>query len=457
MTAKSEKHGIIFARGDFEYSLYLALARGQKERGGKSAFGLKVAVDGLTTSPRGLSYRPCCMVERGCYNYRWPFNEFCLHVDKPVSATTTPHVGDISSDISHHCICPGVCGDLEDGRVYPSVGTFSLLSFVKDGVLYQVLRLSPRCQPNEAAERAELILTIESPMRLQSFCGLNKRDSKRQEVPLRKCDNDEHRACLCGSLPSKTGAAGTGIHWQAELFNIDVSDGTRISIPLRRLKGRQEKKDHCSKTGDGFDSLPRFKADIPPIDISNPHVYIARYRILELSTDSSPSFPPMPSHTEISEFVRNGPPEAPGTSAMWQYIFDSRQEKMDSISELCEGSVVGRCLEKILDVDIVPATVPRQPPSKATSLSSRASSSPSGANPSASEATLFPSAVPSRSFKATASSSNASPSLKAQSELLVDQGTAKSLGTAPETTPSPSLALVSNMFLKANVDLKSLL
>jgi hypothetical protein len=44
MTARSDKHGILFARGDFEYSLYLSLARGQRERGEKSAFGLQVTV-----------------------------------------------------------------------------------------------------------------------------------------------------------------------------------------------------------------------------------------------------------------------------------------------------------------------------------------------------------------------------------------------------------------------------
>lgn len=44
MTAPSDDHGLVFARGDFEYSLYLALARGQKQKGGKSAFGLKIAL-----------------------------------------------------------------------------------------------------------------------------------------------------------------------------------------------------------------------------------------------------------------------------------------------------------------------------------------------------------------------------------------------------------------------------
>jgi hypothetical protein len=55
MTTPSDEHGIIFARGDFEYSLYLALARGQKERGGKSSFGLKVASsDEFATDPVSL-------------------------------------------------------------------------------------------------------------------------------------------------------------------------------------------------------------------------------------------------------------------------------------------------------------------------------------------------------------------------------------------------------------------
>lgn len=52
MTAPSDEHGIVFARGDFEYSLYLSLARGQQERGGKSSFGLKVvSSDEFANSP----------------------------------------------------------------------------------------------------------------------------------------------------------------------------------------------------------------------------------------------------------------------------------------------------------------------------------------------------------------------------------------------------------------------
>lgn len=52
MTAPSKDHGLVFARGDFEYSLYLALARGQKKSGGKSAFGLKLEISDEFASDR---------------------------------------------------------------------------------------------------------------------------------------------------------------------------------------------------------------------------------------------------------------------------------------------------------------------------------------------------------------------------------------------------------------------
>ena len=42
MTVPSKDHGLVFVRGDFEYSLYLSLARAHKTSGGSSAFGLKL-------------------------------------------------------------------------------------------------------------------------------------------------------------------------------------------------------------------------------------------------------------------------------------------------------------------------------------------------------------------------------------------------------------------------------
>ncbi|KAK4102630.1 hypothetical protein N658DRAFT_495342, partial [Parathielavia hyrcaniae] len=112
MTARSDRHGIVFARGDFEYSLYLSLARGQRDRGGKSAFGLQVAEPDPSEEPRP-HYVLGPIIERGCYNYRWPYTAFCLHVVDRSQPFTEPS----------------------------KTGTCSMLSFVRNGVVYQLLRI----------------------------------------------------------------------------------------------------------------------------------------------------------------------------------------------------------------------------------------------------------------------------------------------------------------------------
>lgn len=375
MTTPSDEHGIIFARGDFEYSLYLALARGQKERGGKSSFGLKVASsDEFASNPvslerpvlaaqpmithtqqNGPRYRPCCMIERGTYNYRWPFNEFCLHIDN--SSPSSPAQGETDSKWTS-CICPVGCREVDPcgGRSIVPVGTFAMVSFIRGGVLYQLLRLDPRHQgaDNERTEKAELILTIEGPMRLQSFRRLNRR-SKEGEIVLCECKKHSDSACLVGTLDGST------IHWQAELFQFDSSSGrpaTRVS--LKPLKDDKEKKDHCFKTDDNLESLPRFQAELAEIDADSCHVFVAAFRLVDETSPTYSNPIEMPPHEAIRDFLLSGCSEARGTASMWRSIFSERQENLECISELCEENIVGRCLEKILSVDVVPARVPQE-------------------------------------------------------------------------------------------------
>lgn len=496
MTAKSETHGVIFARGDFEYSLYLALARGQKESGGKSTFGLKIDTSKeLATDRDAARYRSCCMIERGCFNYRWPFNEFCLHVDnlktaEPPVSNAGRSVGEQrepSSNLSR-CICPKGCGHAVGRKTTTTpVGSFSLLSFVKEGVLYQVLRLAPRCQSSKTARTAELTLTIESPMRLQSFSRLNQGDNQ-EEVTLGKCE--DHDACLSAFLPTSSAKEGSTVHWQAELFQMDVGnpENTSTPVPLKCLEGPHDsKKDHCFKTGDDFDSLPRFKADLSSLDIRDTYVFVARYRISESTAGNAGNSPSEPLHQNIADFVLNGEVGAPGTGPMWQSIFNCTQEYMDCVSELCEGSVVGRCLEKILGVDVVPATIPGIPPAtppgpSPESLSGRPPQetilfqpkpSPSlpSTTPRTSDVTLVtlppfkPSSSPTETVcdqRATSATppEEMNPS-STQTRLLPDPANVAKPSPASKHTPAlpqaSPLALVSNMFLKANVDLKSLL
>ncbi|KAM7197469.1 hypothetical protein V8F20_006614, partial [Naviculisporaceae sp. PSN 640] len=352
MTAPSDVHGLVFARGEFEYSLYLALARGQKEKGGKSAFGLKIAlVDELARDKEGPRFRPCCMVERGCFNYRWPFNEFCLHIDQKRPGFLPPASTRIGSDPT---------APTTIGAASLPVGTCSLLSFVKDGVLFQVMRLNSGCQPG-MSRTAELLLTVEPPMRLQSFRRLNDPDSKATEVGLKRCS--KHDACVAGLLPLATKEGlKSDMHWQAHLYKLEEDTLQATEIDLKPLDNDKAKKDHCFKTKDDFDSLPRFQADLALLDTTSPHVFVAAFHLFEVKDGKIvvPFNSSQVSHAVISKFVRNGEDEAPGTASLWQTTFNNRQDKMDCVSELCEGNVVGRCLEKILRVDLVPAKIPRR-------------------------------------------------------------------------------------------------
>ncbi|RYP67448.1 hypothetical protein DL771_007226 [Monosporascus sp. 5C6A] len=341
MTAPSAQHGILFALGDFEYSLYLSLARGQRERGGKSTFGLKVAsssnFDANTTGPRFLLGS---VVERGCYNYRWPFNEYSLHVDRPVVEPIVRagiNTGNTDSQ-----------GGKTRKREQIEVGTCAMVSFMMDGVLYQVLRLDYQCQPGarsceKVPDGTELTLTMDGPMRAQSFPNLNQ--------PNNSMTTD---VVSIGSLHPKyiNAASFSGengmVYWQATLSEFDVGSRDYKEI---QLEISHEKKDHCSKhSGKNF---PLCTARLRPNVTSGPHIFVATFRICEDN-----AAPPITArnllYVDIFKSMVIGPQNELATGAMWQSIFYKRQEGTEFFSELCEVNIVARCLEKILDVDLVP-------------------------------------------------------------------------------------------------------
>ena len=249
------------------------------------------------------------------------------------------------------------------GRLSKPAGTVSLLSFIKDGVLYQMLRTSPGYQSSTKDGTAELLLTVEPPMRLQSFRQLNYVHSRESEVGLRGCKI--HKACLTASLPVGDVPKPTGrmpnMHWQAQLFKLDLgSCGTEVIMIELNKEREEERKDHQFITVDDLEPLPRFQAHLTALDVNKPHVFLASFRLFEYHGETIAGVAePTLSHGAVSHFIRNGVPQAPGTATMWESIFNARQDRRQEITELCEGSIVGRCLEKILCVDLVPATIPQ--------------------------------------------------------------------------------------------------
>jgi hypothetical protein len=104
LTAPYDGCGFVAVKGDFEASLDSIIARAQRPRGGKATFGIKVP-DPPTDRPN--LYLSLGKIEaKGTFNHRWPFNRFALERDEE------------------------------------RIGSCSMFSCVKDGTLYQVVRLS---------------------------------------------------------------------------------------------------------------------------------------------------------------------------------------------------------------------------------------------------------------------------------------------------------------------------
>ncbi|RYP42700.1 hypothetical protein DL767_000069 [Monosporascus sp. MG133] len=366
MTAPSKKHGIVFARGDFQYSLYLSLARGQRERGGKSTFGLKLEsssgpddavspsheIEALvepisnTSLQSGARLYLGSMVERGCYNYRWPFNQYSLCVNRSLvqkdgEANITPRKSDNVGEKNDH---------VEKKRKPIEIGTCSLLSFVKDGVLYQVLRLDYECHHSaktcgKAEDSTELILRIDGPMR------------STETVELEGLWHIKHASANSFELAAgKPLEAGREFRWRVSLSEFDIESGNYKGIELAKRKDGKE--GHYSK--DWGERSPVYEAHLKGNGTKASRIFIASFRLCEAARApegvGACVITETPSPDDISEFIGIGPHNVLATAAMWQPIFYERQAKIECISELFEVDLIARCLEKILDVDLVPAT-----------------------------------------------------------------------------------------------------
>jgi hypothetical protein len=377
ITAPSTEHGIAFARGDFEYSLYSSLARGQRSAGGKSTFSLKVASDDAPYTPgksadkdngrdkdgskaenaiesrnkkedengskgSGTHLVLGSMIERGCFNYRWPFNEYTLLTSTKhrLKTTDTKNKADDAGTNDN----TNTTGAENGGK---EASTCAFFSFVKDGIVYQVLRLEQECRPNASScysseDDCELALTVGGKIKFHLFDSHKESEYGDYEKP------DDVAQETADVSPLRIISKDKSSQLEMMLFRLR-NDGSEEYDPVILNPGDKEML-RVPQSGTPNACIYRTRIKFP--EPKTTAVFVAAFHLLD--GNEKVSFPKPPKSEDIYKYVGIAPTSEPATGAMWENIFLVREEKTNAISELSEVSLIARCLEKILHVDPVP-------------------------------------------------------------------------------------------------------
>jgi hypothetical protein len=380
------------------------------------------------------------MTDRGCFNYRWPFNEYSLFLNEEDREDLEDTEDQKHED--HDVVKPKIAG------------TCVMFSFVKDEILYQVIRVeeegsqdSVPCSP--FPPESQIALTIGGPLWFQSFTSSDRLngqplnpDGDVRDVSSSNClrildtlhaigmearvyqlspeSPDEPYKLLnliesalevdngakfgetyiyqvpaynaFGRLPSKQEGQGTTF-----LAAIRLREASKLRDWLENKSRNGLKKGGLEKGWPG-EIVPeiklrdwlkkgRLEKDWPGIKLEDwvkkgkldkdwPRIKLKDW--LEKGKlekdwpggvcpeeswpeeswpeESWPeeSWPNPPTSKEIYDYVGVSPSSPRATGAMWETAFLERERKTDSPSELAEVRLIGRCLEKILQVDLVP-------------------------------------------------------------------------------------------------------
>lgn len=176
LSAKSRERGLIMARGDFSTSLYTSLSRTQVEFGGPTTFGFEVSraerpydpanvtgfqdLDKYPVSKRS-SFELGPMIERGSFNYRWPFNEYYLDIHHELGTKLKP---------------AGQMNPPNNIQEEKHTGTCQMFSFTQNESFYQVLRIEEAFHSDKESDSwrrfpqgSQVLLTMGGPLWLSSF------------------------------------------------------------------------------------------------------------------------------------------------------------------------------------------------------------------------------------------------------------------------------------------------
>lgn len=293
MTAAFESIGIVKAWGNVGESLGSTIAWTQRLSGDESTFGVKLKTSGAVDTVGDKSiYLLGRLNERGCFNYRWPFHEYALVHEK-------------------------------NG---PQLGTCALFSFVKDGVLYQIIHLEE--DHRDTLGKRNIVLRISSPSK---FRPIYSEDYKTAPIG------------VDSRLPRPGSRKGYAI--DLDIFQPESDEAyTRVSSHTAKIKPDPDRP--------GSWSIDSFSEEVTIcLPDTMPVTLVSSMRLRETAT-AQPAMPP--TSEAIHQWIGIDPLNIWATGAMWETIFLRREAATYTVSELSEVNLIARCLEKIVHVDIVP-------------------------------------------------------------------------------------------------------
>jgi hypothetical protein len=145
---------------------------------------------------------------------------------------------------------------------------------------------------------------------------------------------------------------GVGLEVQVYQGNTNSTTGQYEYKILEMVESESDWDSGTSKTRQDFQAKTvRAYNTIVPLHNATSATFLATIRFIP---DSSP-WPVLPNPKEMYEYVGVSPSSPDATGAMWKTVFFERQTGSGFVLSLAEFNLVGRALEKILQVDIIPA------------------------------------------------------------------------------------------------------
>ena len=329
----------------------------------------------------GSSFRLGDMIDRGCFNYRWPLTDYYLNLH--------PHQKDVNPSKRKGGTEKGHNPE-HDTRWKQPVGTCQMFSCAKDGIFYQILRVeegghfdrnsevSPCCHfPPES----QLVITMGGPVWFQCFNEyhehvLNERGQVKtmatfpisqprdiQHGQNSQSDADETEKVI--DVFEEDEETDTIRYWDEER-GIGLEAKVYVFRPEEQkfepLKVVQSLADQDSGTQEvqgvkAYHALYEFEPLLNKnLDQHRSATFLTAIRLFRGDELGPGKWPELPTSKALYNYVGVNPSSPGATGALWESIFLEGQKQAEPVLDLSEFRMIGRSLEKILQVDIVPAT-----------------------------------------------------------------------------------------------------